>query len=55
MSKQKIRSNSFNCLVCGVAKEKKVFAATWSFNKSVEISSAVERMLLPGGYLKKNR
>ena len=36
-----------------MAKEKKVFAATWSFYKSVEISSAVERMLLPGGYLKK--
>ena len=54
MSKQKIRSNSFNCLVCG--KREKVFDARWSF-KSVEISSAVERMLLPGGYLpvKKNR
>ena len=33
-------------------KQKKLLAATWSFNKCMEIfeiSSAVERMVLPGG------
>ena len=49
MSKRKIRSD-FNHLKCG--KTEKIFAATWSLNKRVEIfeiSSVVERMVLPGG------
>ena len=46
MSKQKIRSD-FNRLECG--KTEKIFAGTWSFNKRVEISSSVERMVLQGG------
>ena len=46
MSKQKIWSY-FNHLQCG--KTEKIFAGTWSFNKSVEISSSVERMFLHGG------
>ena len=32
---------------CG--KTEKTFAGTWSFKKHVEISSSVERMVLPGG------
>ena len=32
-----------------VVKQKKIFAGTWSFNKRVEISSSVERMVLQGG------
>ena len=49
MSKQKIRSD-FNRLKC--SKTEKIFAATWSLNRHVEIfeiSCAVERMVLPGG------
>ena len=46
MSKQKIWSD-FNRLECG--KTEKIFAGTWSFNKRVEISSSVERMVLQGG------
>ena len=45
MSKQKIWSD-FNCLECG--KTEKIFAGAWSFNKHVEISSSVERMVLHG-------
>ena len=32
-----------------VVKQKKIFAGTWSFNKNVEISSSVKRMVLQGG------
>ena len=32
-----------------VVKQKKIFAGTWSFNKRLEISSSVEKMVLPGG------
>ena len=32
-----------------VVKQKKIFAATWSFNKRVEVSCSVERMVLHGG------
>ena len=46
MSKRKIWSD-FNRLECG--KTEKIFAGTWSFNKRVEISSSVERMVLHGG------
>ena len=46
MSKRKIWSD-FNRLECG--KTEKIFAGTWSFNKRVEISSSVERMVLQGG------
>ena len=46
MSKRKIWSD-FNRLKCG--KTEKIFAGTWSFNKRVEISSSVERMVLQGG------
>ena len=50
MSKQKIRSD-FDRLEYG--ETEKIFAGinsgTWSFNKRLEISSAVERMVLPGG------
>ena len=46
MSKQKIWTE-FNRLECG--KTEKIFAGTWSFNKRVEISSSVERMVLQGG------
>ena len=46
MSKQKIRSD-FNCLENG--KTEKIYAGTCSFNKGMEISSAVERMVLPSG------
>ena len=46
MSKRKIWSD-FNRLECG--KQKKIFAGTWSFNKRLEISSSVEKMVLPGG------
>ena len=45
MSKQKIWSD-FNWLKCG--KTEKIFAVTWSFNKHMEISSLVERMVLHG-------
>ena len=46
MSKQKIWSD-LNRLECG--KAEKIFAGTWSFNKRVEISSSVDRMVLLGG------
>ena len=46
MSKRKIWSD-FNRLECG--KTEKIFAGTGSFNKRVEISSSVERMVLQGG------
>ena len=46
MSKRKIWSD-FNHLECG--KTEKIFAGTGSFNKRVEISSSVERMVLQGG------
>ena len=46
MSKQKIWSD-FSRLECG--ETEKIFTATWSFNKGVEISSSVERMVLHGG------
>ena len=46
MSKQKIWRD-FNRLECG--KTEKIFTGTWSFNKRVEISSSVERMVLHGG------
>ena len=46
MSKRKIWSD-FNRLECG--KTEKIFAGTGSFNKRVEISSSVEKMVLPGG------
>ena len=46
MSQRKIWSD-FNRLECG--KTEKMFAGTWSFNKRVEISSSVERMVLQGG------
>ena len=45
MSKRKIW-NDFNGLECG--KTEKIFAGTRSFNKRVEISSSVERMVLQG-------
>ena len=32
-----------------VVKQKKIFAGTWSFNKRLEISPSVEKMVLPGG------
>ena len=54
MSKR-IRSGvTFNRLECGI-KTEKIFAGTWSFNKHVQISSSVERMVLQGGsiHLKK--
>ena len=52
MSKRKIWSD-FNRLEC-VIKTEKIFAGTWSFNKHVQISSSVERMVLQGGlHLKK--
>ena len=44
MSKQKIRSD-FNCPECG--KTEKMCAGKWSFNKRMEIASAVERTVLP--------
>ena len=38
-----------------VVKQKKIFAGTWSFNKNVEISSSVKRMVLKyGSKLEKN-
>ena len=38
-----------------VVKQKKIFAGTWSFNKNVEISSSVKRMVLQyGSKLEKN-
>ena len=41
------------CLLIHLLRQKKIFAGinskTWSFNKRMEISSAVERMLLHGG------
>ena len=41
------------CLLIHLLRQKKIFAGinskTWSFNKRMEISSAVERMLLRGG------
>ena len=46
MSKQKIWSD-FNRVECG--KTEKIFAGTRSFNKRVEISSLVERMVLHAG------
>ena len=46
MWKRKIWSD-FNRLECG--KTGKIFAGTGSFNKRVEISSSVERMVLQGG------
>ena len=46
MSKQKIQSD-FNRLEYG--KTEKIFAGTQSFNKLVEISSSVERMVLHDG------
>ena len=46
MSKRKIWSD-FNRLECG--KTEKIFAGTGSFNKRVEISSSVERMVLHDG------
>ena len=46
MSKRKIWSD-FNRLERG--KTEKIFAGTWSFNKGIEISSSVERMVLEGG------
>ena len=46
MSKQKIWSD-LNRRQCG--KTERIFARTWSFNKRVEISSLVERMVLHGG------
>ena len=45
MSQQKIWG-VFNRLECG--KTEKICAGTWSFNKRVEISSSVERMVLHG-------
>ena len=47
MSKRKIWSD-FNRLECGI-KTEKIFTGTWSFNKHVQISSSVERMVLQGG------
>ena len=46
MLKQKIWSD-FNRLQCG--KTEKIFAGTLSFKKCVEISSSVERKVLPNG------
>ena len=46
MSKRKIWSD-FNRLECG--KREKNIRRTWSFNKRLEISSSVEKMVLPGG------
>ena len=46
MSKQKIQSD-FNRLKC--VKTEKIFAGTWSFNKRVEFSCSVERMVLHDG------
>ena len=43
MSEQKFWSD-FNRLYCG--KTEKIFAGTWSFNKDMEISSSVKRMVL---------
>ena len=41
------------CLLIHLLRQKKIFAGinskTWSFNKHMEISSAVERMVLRGG------
>ena len=41
------------CLLIHLLRQKKIFAGinskTWSFNKRMEISSAVERMVLRGG------
>ena len=52
MSKQKIRSNSFNCLVCGKIEKKirrnKEFQLERG-NLLSFVSSAAERMVLPGG------
>ena len=45
-SKQKIRSDLIR-LEC--VKTRKIFAGTLSFNKRVEISSSVERKVLPNG------
>ena len=43
MSERKFWSD-FNRLYCG--KTEKIFAGTWSFNKDMEISSSVKRMVL---------
>ena len=50
MSKQKIRSD-FDRLEYGNTKNScRKYSGIWSFNKCMEISSAVERMVLPSGY-----
>ena len=44
-----IRRSGVTLTASRVVKQKKIFAGTWSFNKRLEISSSVEKMVLPGG------